>query len=645
MAGSRDLAGSGASGAIVPALDVAIPMTGDTVTGPKATSAFLVELKRTHLCGELRATDIGKEVVLMGWVATRRDHGGRVFIDLRDRSGITQVVFGPDVDADAHRLAGELRAEFCIGITGKVISRGDNKNPKIPTGEIEVEASRLHVFSASETPPFEISDDTEAGETVRLKHRYLDLRRPALQRNFFLRSQLYRATREYFHQAGFCELETPFMVKYTPGGARNFLVPSRLNPGHFYALAESPQIFKQLFMVAGFDRYFQIVRCFRDEDLRLDRQPEFTQIDVEMSFIVEEDVYAMMEGLIARIWKDTLGVEIPRPFQRLPYEEAMARYGVDKPDLRFHLELTDLTEVLRPLNGGGVPLFAGALEQNGIIKALRVPAKDAATLSRSEADKLEEFVKGFGARGLARCKVAEGDHGGEWTQGPLGKSVTPEARAAVNKALSVQPGDYVFFQFGRRKLVNAVLGGLRLHLGQKLDLIDKKAWRFLWITEFPMFEFSEEHKTFVAAHHPFTAPRPEDLPKLSSGKPEDLAQVKARAYDLVLNGNEIAGGSLRIYQREVQAQVFSALGLSVDDFRAKFGFLLDAFKYGPPPHGGIAFGVDRLAMLLCGADSLRDVISFPKTQKGTDLMTEAPTSVSDAQLEELFIRLRGAPGT
>jgi aspartyl-tRNA synthetase len=598
----------------------------------------LVDLKRTHHLGELRASHIGSDVVLMGWVATRRDHGGRVFIDLRDRHGITQVVFGPDMNAEAHALAGELRAEFCIAVAGRVISRGGNVNPKLATGEVEVEALRLEIFSRSETPPFEISDDTEAGEPVRLKHRYLDLRRPALQKNFIVRSQLYRAARDYLHSNGFLEIETPFMVKYTPGGARNFLVPSRLNPGHFYALAESPQIFKQLFMVAGFDRYFQIVRCFRDEDLRLDRQPEFTQIDVEMSFISEEDVYRIVEGLVTRIWSDVLGIALEAPFGRLSYEEAMARYGVDKPDLRFGLELTDLTSLLTPLGGGGVPLFATALEQKGIIKALRVPAKDAGQLSRTEADKLEEFVKGFGARGLARCRVGES---GEWTQTPLSKSITPEARAAINQALGAGAGDYVFFQFGRPKLVNAVLGGLRLHLGHKLGLVDKSQWRFTWVTQFPMFEHDEEKQTLAAAHHPFTSPRLEDVPLLEG----DPASVKARAYDLVLNGVELAGGSIRIFQREVQQKVFAALGLSEADFRAKFGFLLDAFKFGPPPHGGIAFGLDRLAMLLTGADSLRDVIAFPKTQKGTDLMTDAPTAVSDAQLDELYIGLKGVPQT
>ncbi|MDI1446785.1 aspartate--tRNA ligase [Polyangium sp. 6x1] len=598
-------------------------------------SEFLVEKKRTHSCNALRTSDVGKDVVLMGWVAHRRDHGGRVFIDLRDREGLTQVVFGPEIGKEAHELASELRSEYCIGIAGKVVTRvssGGQPNPKLASGEVEVNAETLHIFSRSETPPFLIEDDIDTREEIRLKHRYLDLRRPALQRNFLVRSKLYRAARDYFHGEGFTELETPFMVKYTPGGARNFLVPSRLNPGNFYALAESPQIFKQLFMVAGFERYFQIVRCFRDEDLRLDRQPEFTQVDVEMSFITEEDIHTTMEGLITRIWKDVLDVELPRPFQRMSYHDAMLKYGSDKPDLRFGLELADLTEILRPLDGGGVPLFKGALDQKGIIKALRIPAKEAASLSRTEADKLEEFVKGFGARGLARARVGEG---GEWTQSPLSKTVTPEARAAINAALGAGTGDLLFFQFGSFKLVNAVLGGLRLHLGHKLGLIPEGQWRFLWVTDFPMFEQAESGQ-WVAAHHPFTSPKPEHVQYLGT----DNGRVEARAYDLVLNGNEIAGGSIRIHQREVQAKVFAALGLSEEDFRAKFGFLLDAFRYGPPPHGGIAFGLDRLAMLLCNASSLRDVITFPKTQKGTDLMTDAPTGVAPEQLDELGVQLK-----
>ncbi len=612
------------------------------------TQQFLVDLKRTHHCNALRISDLGSEVVLMGWVHNRRDHGGRIFIDLRDREGLTQVVFGPDVDAQAHALAGELRGEYCLAVKGRVVSRvssGGQPNPRLATGEVEVEASRLHIFSRSETPPFPIEDDVDTNEQLRLKYRYLDLRRPSLKRNFLVRSQLYRSTREHFHGEGFTELETPFMVKYTPGGARNFLVPSRLNPGKFYALAESPQIFKQLFMVAGFDRYFQIVRCFRDEDLRQDRQPEFTQIDVEMSFVVEEDVYRIMEGLCARIWKDALGVEIPTPFARLSYDEAMGKYGVDKPDLRFGLPLTDLTSIVAKHGGAGVPFFQNTIADKGIVKALRLPAEHAAKMSRTEADKLEEFVKQYGARGLARAKVGEG---GEWAQTPL-KSITVDARHEINAALGAQAGDLVFFQFGSFKLVNAVLGGLRLHLGNKLGLVEKDTWRFLWVTDFPMFEQvgsppqdggaggpQSGHGQWVAAHHPFTSPRPEDVEHLSV----DNGRVRARAYDLVLNGNEIAGGSIRIHQRDVQQKVFEALGLSIESLQGKFGFLLDAFKYGPPPHGGIAFGVDRLAMLLCGADSLRDVIAFPKTQKGTDLMTDCPTEADDKQLDELSIHVK-----
>src|SRR5450432_2061696 len=593
---------------------------------------FLTDLKRSHDCGALRAADAGKRVVLFGWVASRRDHGGLVFIDLRDRAGITQVVFEPDQGAEAFALAGELRHEFCVGITGTVFERGGKKNPNLATGEIEVKADALTIFSRAETPPFEITDQTLAGESVRLKHRYLDLRRPALQKNFLVRSTVYQTTRRHLSQHGFAEIETPFMVKYTPGGARNFLVPSRLNPGQFYALAESPQIFKQLFMCSGFDRYFQIVRCFRDEDLRLDRQPEFTQIDVEMSFITEEDIYSMMEGLVANIWKETLGVDVERPFRRMGYDEAMDRYGSDKPDLRFELPLCDLTELVKKHDGGGVGLLQSAVNAaGGVVKGWRLPAAQAKGLSRADLDKLEEFAKGFGARGLARARLGEG---GAWAQSPM-KTMTDDLRRAINEAAGLGDGDLIFLQFGARKLVNAVLGGLRLHLAAKLDLIPKNLWRFCWITDFPLFEVSDEGK-MVAAHHPFTSPHPADLERLES----DPGSVRARAYDLVLNGNEIAGGSIRIHQSDVQARVFRALGLTDSEAQAKFGFLLEAFKFGPPPHGGIAAGVDRLAMLLCGADSLRDVIAFPKTQKGTDLLTDAPSSVSRRQLEELHIALK-----
>jgi aspartyl-tRNA synthetase len=599
-------------------------------------SEFLIDLKRTHDCGALRAGDSGQRAVLFGWVAARRDHGGCVFIDLRDRGGITQIVFEPETNKEAHVQASELRREFCIAIAGKVRERGGHKNPKLATGDIEVAVDKLQVFSVAETPPFELTDETRSDETIRLKHRYLDLRRPAIQKNFIARSQIYQTTRRYLADNRFLEIETPFMVKYTPGGARNFLVPSRLNPHQFYALAESPQIFKQLFMVAGMDRYFQIVRCFRDEDLRLDRQPEFTQIDLEMSFVVEDDVQGIVEKLMAALWKDILGIDLTLPFQRLSYHEAMDKYGSDKPDLRFELPLVDLTEAVARHDGGGVGLLQSAVKTaGGVVKGWRLPAAHAKSLSRADLDKLEEFAKGFGARGLARARVGEG---GVWAQSPM-KTMTEDLRRAINDAAHLSDGDLLFLQFGGKKLVNAVLGGLRLHVADKLGLIPrsmgKEGWRFCWITDFPLFEASDEGR-LVAAHHPFTSPNAADLERLES----DPGSVRARAYDLVLNGNELAGGSIRIHRPDVQARVFRALGLSDEDARAKFGFLLEAFKYGPPPHGGIAAGVDRLAMLLCGADSLRDVIAFPKTQKGTDLMTEAPGPVSKRQLDELHIALK-----
>jgi aspartyl-tRNA synthetase len=600
-------------------------------------SEFLKDLKRTHDCGSLRLADVGKKVTLFGWVSSRRDHGGCVFVDLRDRGGFTQIVFEPSVSTEAFTLAGELRSEFCIGITGTVVDRGAGRNPKFPTGEIEVHCDRLTIFSRSETPPFEIADNVDTNEQLRLKHRALDLRRPGLQKNFLVRSTIYQTTRRVLTQNAFLEIETPFMVKYTPGGARNFLVPSRLNPGSFYALAESPQIFKQLFMVAGFDRYFQVVRCFRDEDLRQDRQPEFTQIDLEMSFVVEDDVQRVVEQLMTALWKDVLNVEIPTPFQRMSYAEATGLYGSDKPDLRFGLPLVDVSDIVRRHEGGGVEMLRAAVAPNaegradGVVKGWRLPAAEAAKLARSAVDKLEDFAKGFGARGLARARIGAG---GVWTQSPI-KNMSEAMRAEINAAAGLGEGDLFFLQFGAKKLANTVLGALRLHLAGMLDLIPKHTWKFCWITEFPLFDETDDGK-LVAAHHPFTSPVPEDLTRLESAP----ASVRARAYDLVLNGNEIAGGSIRIHSPDVQARVFAAMGLSTEDARAKFGFLLDAFKYGPPPHGGIAAGVDRLAMLLCGAESLRDVIAFPKTQKGTDLCTDAPGPVSERQLNELAIALK-----
>ncbi len=600
---------------------------------------FLKDLKRTHDCGALRGADVGSSVVLFGWVSSRRDHGGCVFIDLRDRGGITQVVFEPQTSQEAHTLASELRSEFCVGLCGIVRDRGERRNPNLPTGEVEVHCTELTIFSRSDTPPFEIADDSTANESIRLKHRALDLRRPSLQKNFLLRSQIYQTARRVLTGHKFLEIETPYLVKYTPGGARNFLVPSRLSPGQFYALAESPQLFKQLFMVAGFDRYFQITRCFRDEDLRQDRQPEFTQIDAEMSFVVEEDVQNVFESLMVGLWKDILGLDVPAPFPRLAYTEAMNLYGSDKPDLRFGLPLCDVTEVVRKHDGGSVEMLRQVVSSKvageaAVVKGWRLPAEHASKMSNAEIDKLEEFVKGLGAKGLARAKIGAA---GAWTRSPM-KTMSEAMRNDINAAAGLQEGDVFFLQFGARKLVYTVLGALRLHVANKLGIVPANQWKFCWITEFPLLERTDEGK-LAASHHPFTSPMAEDLDKLES----DPASVRARAYDLVLNGNEIAGGSIRIHRGDIQSRVFRAIGLSDEDARSKFGFLLDAFRHGPPPHGGIAAGLDRLAMLLCGADSLRDVIAFPKTQKGTDLCTEAPSAVSNKQLDELHIALTKAP--
>lgn len=594
---------------------------------------FISELKRTHSCGELTAADIGKEVVLFGWVNNRRDHGGAVFIDLRDRAGVTQVVFEEDVRPEVHDLAGQLRLEYCVGIRGKVVSRGGNANPKLKTGEIEIHASELEIFNRSESTPFPIEDKIETSEEKRLQFRYLDLRRGPLQKTLMTRAKVNHLTRNYFTDSGFLELETPFMGKYTPGGARNFLVPSRLNPGKFYALAESPQLYKQLYMVAGFDRYFQIVRCFRDEDLRLDRQPEFTQIDVEMSFVEQNDIFDVIEGLVVKLWKEVLGIEIPRPFLRMPFDESMAKYGNDKPDLRFDMPHTVLTDLVKQHGGGGVPLLADAVNAKGIVKGMRVPAS--ANFSRTEIDKLEEYVKGMGAKGLARAKVGEG---GEWTQSPFAKTITPELRQAINAAMGAQVGDLLLFQFGKESVVHTVMANLRVHLAKRMGLIPEYGsggqWRFMWVVDPPLFEYDEESKTWAAAHHAFTRPRDQDLQYIET----DPGRVYCWRYDLVLNGFEIGGGSIRLHDPEVQARVFKAMGIEAEDAKAKFGFLLDALKMGAPPHGGIALGMDRLCMLLTGAESLRDVVAWPKTQKGTDLMTNAPGDVDAKQLRDLYVK-------
>jgi aspartyl-tRNA synthetase len=623
---------------------------------------FIDELKRTHRCGDLRAADEGKEVILFGWVSSYRDHGGCVFVDLRDREGITQVVFDPDLKGyedlpkAAYTAAQALRSEWVIGVRGKVISRGTNKNAKLPTGEIEVHAAELTVFNKSETPPFEIADNLDTGEEKRLQYRYLDLRRAPLQRKLRIRHRIHQETRRYFDDNGFLELETPVMVKYTPGGARNFLVPSRMHTGKFFALAESPQLFKQLYMVAGFDRYFQIVKCFRDEDLRLDRQPEFTQIDVEMSFVNQDDVFRVMEGLIFKVWKEVLGVDLKElypsgRFPQMPFEESMGHYGNDKPDLRFGMPHTDLTSVIIDHKGGGIPFFADIAEKftsgryrrdlpTEIVKAMRVPAEHATKLSRTEVDKLEDFVKGMGAKGLARAKI---DKEGAWTQSPLAKNITKEMRDAINATVGAKEGDLLFFQFGKESSVQTVMANLRVHLGKRLGLIPESGhggkWNFLWVVNPPLFEYDEDKKTWAAAHHAFTRPHDDCVAMLET----DPGKVLCYRYDLVLNGFEIGGGSIRLHDPEVQAKVFRALGIKDEDARQKFGFLLDALKFGAPPHGGIAIGMDRLAMLLSGSDSLRDVIPFPKTQKGTDLMTDAPSLASAEQLQEVHVRVIEAP--
>jgi aspartyl-tRNA synthetase len=598
-----------------------------------ALPRFITEIKRTHSCGELTRADVGKDVVLFGWVNNRRDHGGAVFIDLRDRAGVTQVVFEEDVRPEVHDLAGQLRLEYCVGVRGKVVSRGENVNPKLRTGEIEVHATELEIFNRSEPTPFQIEDRIDTSEEKRLQYRYLDLRRPPLQKMLMTRARASHITRSHFTENGFLELETPFMGKYTPGGARNFLVPSRLNPGKFYALAESPQLYKQLYMVAGFDRYFQIVRCFRDEDLRLDRQPEFTQIDVEMSFVAQDDVFDVIEGLVVRLWKEILGVELPRPFLRMPFDESMARYGNDKPDLRFEMPHTVLTELVAKHQGGGVPLLGDAVKAKGIVKAMRVPAS--ANFSRTEIDKLEEYVKGMGSKGLARAKIGEG---GEWTQSPFAKTITPELRQAINSATGAQPGDLLLFQFGKESVVHTVMANLRVHLAKRMGLVPEYGsggqWRFLWVVDPPLFEYDEDSGTWAAAHHAFTRPRDQDLPYLET----DPGRVYCWRYDLVLNGFEIGGGSIRLHDPEVQARVFKAMGISAEEAKSKFGFLLDALKMGAPPHGGIALGMDRLCMLLTGAESLRDVVAWPKTQKGTDLMTGAPGDVDAKQLRDLHVK-------
>ena len=585
-------------------------------------------LKRTHRCGELSAANVGEKVTVMGWVQKNRNKGGLVFVDVRDRSGIVQIVCDEaNTDAALLEKAASLRAEYVVAVVGEVARRSGAVNDKIATGEIEILPSELRILSEAQTPPFPIEENSKTKEDVRLKYRYLDLRRPDLQRNLMLKSQVMTLTRQFFAEEGFLEVETPMLGKSTPEGARDYLVPSRIHPGSFYGLPQSPQLYKQLLMCSGFDRYIQIARCFRDEDLRADRQPEFTQIDMELSFVDVDDVIDVNERYLAKVFKEVLGVDVQLPIQRMTWQETMDRFGSDKPDLRFGMELKDVTDVVK---GCGFGVFTGAIENGGSVRGIN--AKGQGAMPRKKIDKLTAFVKDYGAKGLAYIALLEDGT----AKSSFAKFMTEEEMSALIAAMDGEPGDLLLFAADKNKVVWDSLGALRVELAKELELLDKNEFCFVWITEFPQFEWSEEQGRFVAMHHPFTMPMEEDLPLLDS----DPGRVRAKAYDIVLNGNEIGGGSVRIFQDDVQEKMFEALGFTKEQAYSQFGFLLDAFKYGVPPHAGLAYGLDRLVMLMAGQDSIRDVIAFPKVKDASCLMTEAPSVVDEKQLAELGLETK-----
>lgn len=583
-------------------------------------------MKRTHMCTELSEADVGKEVTVMGWVHKRRNLGSLLFVDLRDRTGLLQIVFGDQTDREVFDKAETIRNEYVIAVKGEVAPRAPKAvNPSMKTGRIEILATELRILSSSETPPFHIEENSGVNEATRLKYRYLDLRRPDMQENLMLRHKVAKIARDYFDENGFLEIETPVLIKSTPEGARDYLVPSRVHPGKFYALPQSPQLFKQLLMVAGYDRYFQVAKCFRDEDLRADRQPEFTQLDLEMSFVDVDDVITINEGFIKKAFKEALGVDIETPFPRMPYREAMERFGSDKPDMRFGMELVDVSDLVKEC---GFRVFSDAVTGGGSVRAIN--AKGCGGFSRKEIDSLGEFVKTYGAKGLAWIVVEE-----DGIRSPIAKFFSEEEMAALLKRTCAEPGDLICFVADKDQVVFDSLGELRVEIAKRLGILDDREFKFLWVTEFPLFEFDEEENRWTARHHPFTSPMDEDLEFLES----DPGRVRSKAYDVVLNGTELGGGSIRIHMQDLQQRMFSLLGLSEEEARNKFGYLLEAFKYGVPPHGGMAYGLDRMIMLMAGRSNIRDVIAFPKVQNASDLMTEAPDVVDPKQLEELHIKV------